>query len=158
MDSLRAEKRSRDRAVREETARLEREALERHRLKQHAKSSRKRLQEREAYEQRWIMLLSPTVNTNAPLLRFSDIPWPTHSNTTLEDNLTPSSILTFLMLDDGHKARVKKDVLRDAVLRFHPDKFESRVLNRVHPDEQDHVKTTAGTVLRAVQEIMKQKT
>lgn len=49
-----------------------------------------------------------------------------------------------------------KDVLRTTMLRFHPDKFEARVLSRVQEKDKDKVKEVAGVVVRALNSLMKE--
>ena len=48
-----------------------------------------------------------------------------------------------------------KDVLRSTMLRFHPDKFEARVLKRIRSSDRERVKEAASAVVRAVGELMR---
>ena len=56
--------------------------------------------------------------------------------------------------DDGDVAKRKKEKLRETLLRYHPDKFEGRVMSRVRPEDQDTVKETVGIVARTLNALM----
>ena len=85
---------------------------------------------------------APTANPAAFPLRFTDFPWPLYppmafpplSWPTLDD-ISSASISAFLLSDslpaDKHKA-----FLRQAVLAYHPDRFERYVL-KIPEDKQD---------------------
>lgn len=116
------------------------------------------MEEREYYDTRWATLLAPPVpsaDATTQDLRFDDVPWPAHGSSFAETDISPSSIATFLMRHYGTVPRVKKDVLRETMLRFHPDKFEIRVLSRVCSDDRQRVKEAAAAVLRAANDLMK---
>jgi hypothetical protein len=49
-----------------------------------------------------------------------------------------------------------KDALRATMLRFHPDKFEARVLKRVRESDRERVKEAASAVVRAISDLMKE--
>ncbi|GAA6000599.1 uncharacterized protein JCM10292_000504 [Rhodotorula paludigena] len=88
---------------------------------------------------------APTApSTSSYPLRFTDFPWPLYPPMAFPpltwpslDDLTPSAISSFLLPDslaaDKHKA-----TLRQAVLAYHPDRFERFVL-RV-PEEKEDVR------------------
>ena len=85
-----------------------------------------------------------------------------HSRLELHD-LTKDSVSAFLLpgdqseaskgVDSTSKATVKKDVLRAAMLKYHPDKFEARVLLRVHEDDKERVREAGGAVMRILNEL-----
>jgi hypothetical protein len=58
---------------------------------------------------------------------------------------------------DGGKARTRREELRGTMLRFHPDKFEGRILPRVKKEERDAVREGANAVARAVAALMEVK-
>jgi len=171
-DAARAEKLKREREAQAETDRLlQAEAEERRRKKSH-----RRLQQehafREEYECRWASLLHKDQTEPTKLLSFSDVPWPIFpsfpSSKSKEEpvpitveHLTPGAIAAFILpqLDDGsassqERDKKRKDVLRDAMLRFHPDKFEGRVLRQVVEADQERVREAVGIVVRAVRGLM----
>ena len=46
-----------------------------------------------------------------------------------------------------------KDILRAAMLKFHPDKFEARILSRVREKDKEIVKEAGGIVMRHLNEL-----
>jgi hypothetical protein len=115
---------------------------------------------RGAYERRWEVLLSVT-RPGGGGLKFEDIPWPVFAPTkksalTLDD-LTHSAISSFLLPDPPIttltplQLKTRKDLLRAQILRFHPDKFEGRLMGRVEAgDERDRVREGVGKVVRVL--------
>ena len=109
---------------------------------------------RDAYERHWAGLLGS--KSNSADLGFGDIPWPVHS----DSQITAEAISSFLFLpgDEGHdeagRGRTRKEELRGTILRFHPDKFEGRVIPRVKDEERVAVREGANAVTRAVTALM----
>ena len=161
----RAARKARERAIREETKRLEREEEESRRKRRRSRERHRVAEARELYDTRWNILLGPSEDSGG-LLRFSDIPWPVlppdlTSRPTRElalDDLTVEAISGFLLVQDdaeseaGKKAR--RDKLRETMLRFHPDKFEGRILKRVVESERETVMEAVGIVARSVNALM----
>lgn len=116
------------------------------------------------YEKRWKLLLDPSVDK---ILAFDDIPWPTfpHESSSVSPDaefITGESILTFLVpsttdsrpIDRDAVARVRKEKLRETLLRFHPDKFEGRILPRVRKQDRERVKETTDRLVRVLNTLM----
>lgn len=57
-------------------------------------------------------------------------------------------------IDEAKKDR--KEKLRETFLRFHPDKFEGRLMARVRPDEKDMVRQALGVVVRVLNDLIGQ--
>ena len=116
----------------------------------------------DTYERRWASLLSSTILTadsgtgisagTQNGLRFSDIPWPVmrqpRNGGDLSSHLTKALISTFVLspyrlaesssTDLSDPRRLKKSRLREAMLRWHPDKFAKASLRpRVIPIPSD---------------------
>lgn len=118
-----------------------------------------RVNARVAYEQRWVRLLSDVSSTTQQKLTWDDIPWPVFTllvqegNGSVLDNLTTAHIEEFvfqpLPSPDSQKvpstldASGRKAALRSSILRWHPDKFSSRVLGRV-ADEAERTAIADG--------------
>jgi len=146
-----------------ERARKEaREADERRRRKR-SRERRAKQDARDDYETRWDALLS-TGETAEQSLTFRDIPWPCHTAYSIPDgqcfsldDLTIDSISEFLFrpakepMEDLRKIRT----IRETLLRFHPDKFESRVMSRVSTAERAKVHEGVGIVARTLNELMR---
>ena len=113
---------------------------------------------RDAYERLWVGLLGS--KSNSADLGFGDIPWPVQGESSNISQITAEAVSSFLFLpgDKGHdeagRGRVRKEELRGTILRFHPDKFEGRVIPRVKDEERAAVREGANAVTRAVTALM----
>ncbi|KAJ7209747.1 hypothetical protein GGX14DRAFT_521276 [Mycena pura] len=171
--ALRDARRAQEKALKAENARLAKLA-EAERTREILKKQARRLEyARENYHLRWKTILS-TPDRGQNLLSFIDIPWPvlsayrqkgSSSNKrdrgpalTLED-FTVDAIATFLVptLGSGNEEtdrRHRKDKIRETYLRFHPDKFEGRLMNQVRETDRQDVREAIGVVVRALNTLM----
>jgi len=69
---------------------------------------------------------------------------------------TSSSSVPSSSNQEGLEKKDRKDKLRETFLRFHPDKFEGRVMPRVKEAERDKVREALGIVVRALNDLMEQ--
>lgn len=151
---------ARERAVQAETARLAAEAEVGRGRKRRAREGRRRAEALLQYDARWRELLGGEREGEDEVLRFADVPWPVlavHTGAVVSpSDLTADAIAAFLFPDAGAEAaeQARKERLREALLRFHPDKFGARVLRRVAVGERDAVGEGVGAVVRAVGELM----
>ena len=152
----RAEQLASERARRES-----READERRRRKR-SRERRTRQEARDKYEARWDALLSAD-EANEQRLTFRDIPWPCYTAYSPSDgqelslgDLTAESISDFLFNStrEPMEAAQKIKTIRETLLRFHPDKFEGRIISRVSQDEEGKVREGIGIVVRATNDLM----
>lgn len=104
---------------------------------------------RDTYDRRWVELL----NSKSVDLGFGDVPWPVRDKLEIPQ-LTAEAISAFLF--PSGSGRMRKEVLREAMLRFHPDKFEGRVMPRIRSEDRDSVREGANAVARAVMVLMEQ--
>lgn len=176
----RAARRARKKEMEAETARLEKAAEERRKRKKREKESGREENARAEYDRKWMDLLDPNAR-HGSLLSFGDIPWPlfvpmTHSDTdsnsssiTLE-HFTATAISAFLipvstnfalaqaagvsLPTSDHDKKEKKEKLRETMLRFHPDKFEGRVMRKVIETDKDRVREAVGQVARVLNTLM----
>ncbi|GAA5898421.1 hypothetical protein JCM6882_007771 [Rhodosporidiobolus microsporus] len=106
---------------------------------------------------------SSSSSTSYPL-RFTDFPWPLYPPLALpplswpqSSDFTAPAVSTFLL--DGVPSDKHKAVLRQAVLAYHPDRFE-RLVARV-PEEKEEVRERVRElglrVSQVLNEIMKQR-
>lgn len=116
-------------------------------------------------------------------LRFDDIPWPVlvsdigptpdrkgkgralDVRIDIED-LTVDGVSAFLLpggrpaesvtaLEDAETIKKeRRDKLRETMLRFHPDKFEGRVMRRVREKDKEMVREGVGRITRAINELL----
>ncbi|TNY23305.1 hypothetical protein DMC30DRAFT_347652 [Rhodotorula diobovata] len=161
LEKERREKDERDRRDRDKAMREERERIRRLEERKKRKSKEEETEARKRYDEGWRKLhqavsaagaAPPAASTSASAsssaskssfpLRFSDFPWPLYPPMAFPPlswpaptDLTTAAISSFLLPDslpaDKHKA-----TLRQAVLAYHPDRFERYVL-RVPEDKED---------------------
>jgi hypothetical protein len=132
------------------------------------------------YEVRWKMLLSGIDATKDPPqeLNFADIPWPvfvsevgpSHASEKKSpaapeiEDLTIEAISAFLLYggesDEGSSTKMqavkkeRRDKLREAMLRYHPDKFEGRIMPRIRASDKELVRDAVGRVARAINDLL----
>lgn len=170
-------RKAQEKAAKAETARLAKLAEEERKRKKLEREIRRADYAREEYHSRWKALLAPPrsdVEHAQPLLSFSDIPWPivsahrqkpdkgssqTGPPRVSPDDLTVDAIAAFLVpstlsADGEAEKRQRKDKLRETFLRFHPDKFEGRLMSRVRESDQQRVRDAIGVVVRALNALM----
>jgi hypothetical protein len=176
--AMKALRRAEERARRAETKRLEKISEERRmRKKLEREISRKEVAQTE-YDLRWRQLVCRSsdvgLNNRDARLKFSDIPWPILvaypdecdssaclRPVTLED-LTAKDISDFLLGTSlasttkvrEEEKRQRKEILKETLLRFHPDKFEGRFMELINRDERDAVKEAIGQVVRVLNSLM----
>ena len=152
-----------------EQHRCEQVRLEQHRLKQEQLGQHRREQEwleqerreREAtqsklatqlrhYEDRWAKLHSNTAGTEH--LKIDDIPWPLFDIVQSLEDITEERVLEFV----GHPLQKHMQgpggglakATRFEMLRWHPDKFNGKVLGQVVGEHREIVGAAAGRVAR----------
>ncbi|KAH8115856.1 hypothetical protein DFH11DRAFT_1506926 [Phellopilus nigrolimitatus] len=110
------------------------------------------------YERLWTRLTSP--DTDVVSLGFSSVPWPLLNLPDSPEAITPELIAEFLFhaKRPGYDPTAKKRVVRDELLRWHPDKFSPRVLAQVaNSAEQIRVSMGGDIVARALTELLTSK-
>ncbi|EIN11019.1 hypothetical protein PUNSTDRAFT_133076 [Punctularia strigosozonata HHB-11173 SS5] len=150
------ERRRKEDELRIETKRL----MRREREERRKRKALKNLRRWEEYEDAWREISEADGKDGT--MAFADVPWPigTKGETVSAEDLTPDNISVFLFsklsvdqtVDDI--AKQKKDTIRATLLRFHPDKFEGRVMRRVKEEDKDAVKEAVGRVARALNALM----
>ena len=61
------------------------------------------------------------------------------------------------LLPDKDKSRSPKDRIKEHLRRWHPDRFESKVLPRVIESEKEKVKQGAGNVVRCLNDLLRKE-
>jgi len=116
------------------------------------------------YESRW-NLLNMTARSPTPMghsreqtsrvqLAFTDIPWPTVQPPRSKYDLTSVTLSAFFLSRHLPAGRTTKERLRDALLRWHPDRFEGRYLDKIRPQDREDVIGGVGTVVRYLNSIL----
>lgn len=146
------ERREKEKRLREESKRLEAEAIEKRRRKREEKDKRKLRDTWMAYESRWLTLQNAAASSTIvpDSLDFGFFPWPTHPPPHTIDALTKDSISAFVLSDLHSGDKTNKQRLRDALLLYHPDRFESKYMAFVREQDRAMVKEGVGRVIRAL--------
>lgn len=163
-------RRAREEKVRAETRRLDRQAEEVRKRRRKSRDRRREVDMRVRYDVLWKDILTAGEERQDRTLRFWDIPWPVmfdgqdKSNAPAQpfvsmDYFTAEAISTFLLSarDDSNSSdekKERKEKLRETMLRYHPDKFEGRVMARVAESDKDSVREALGVVVRTVSDLM----
>ncbi|KAJ3527066.1 hypothetical protein NMY22_g9921 [Coprinellus aureogranulatus] len=100
-------------------------------------------------ERTWVGLPSRT------LLGWSDFPWPMVKHPFSPEDITTAAIEEYIFSQyHPDNSRSEKDRVKDYVKRWHPDKFETRLLVKVVEEEKDMVRDGAGSVVRSLNELL----
>ncbi|KAF8484097.1 hypothetical protein JB92DRAFT_3085742 [Gautieria morchelliformis] len=153
-------RKEKQRKAREETARLERQREAERKVVGELKERRRKREAWDYYEALW------TKHTNAKPpakpLKFRDIPWPVFAVPSTTEDLTTERISVFLLYGlDGEAGRTetgetqtRKGRIREALLRWHPDKFVGKMGARLDAREREMVLAGVGIVARCLNELM----
>jgi hypothetical protein len=114
------------------------------------------------YESRWMLLnfatrSSPIIIQSAPgnlTLSFRDIPWPLLHPPSSCDGITTVAIRMFLASEHQSSDKSLRDRIREALLRWHPDRFEGRIMEHVRADQRGEVKKGVDIVVCCLNELL----
>jgi len=89
-------------------------------------------------------------------LGWSSFAWPVFKRPSEPEEMTTSAISAYVLSKYAPDANAKnyKDRIKDHLKRWHPDKFETRILPRVVEEEREKVKAGAGVVVRGLNEML----
>lgn len=125
-------------------------------LREHEHKYRTRLEKGvaeswEKYESRWSEL-----GSSSEALNFANIPWPTVSAPRTVEDLSASAISAFLLSGAHSPETSRKERIRSAQLRWHPDRFR-RLMSRVAEDDRAAVEEGVGAVARVLNDLMQRE-
>ncbi|KAF9222549.1 hypothetical protein BS17DRAFT_783022 [Gyrodon lividus] len=101
-----------------------------------------------SYESRWA-----AVSGSSEPLGFHNIPWPLLAPAARVTDITAENITSFLMHPVHSCKCSRRERIRGALLRWHPDRF-SRMLHRVVDSERSAVEEGVGVVTRCLNELL----
>lgn len=105
------------------------------------------------YEARWASLAS----SSSERLTFRTVPWPLVSCPSNVGEIIPAGIVAFLLSPLHSQNQTRKDRIRSALLRWHPDRFQ-KFLAKVVEEDKDMVQEGVGIVVRCLNELMERET
>lgn len=139
---------------------VEQEEKERQRRAEQERSVQNDLAKKlRVYEEKWAALRSNVVGTEQ--LGFCDIPWPLFENVQGVGDITAERVVAFVChplhehIQGPGEGQAKS--LRSEMLRWHPDKFEGKVLDKVVEGDREAVREAAGHVARILTRFSAQK-
>jgi hypothetical protein len=152
-DSRKAQEAHRQAMEQEERRQAERESMERER-RERERCEREAAQSDlvtrfRVYEEKWAVLRGNAVGVET--LSFHDIPWPSFEDVWSVEDITEERVLAFVCHPlhehvQGGEGQAKS--VRSEMLRWHPDKFEGKVLGKVVVGHREAVREAAGHVTR----------
>ncbi|KAA1473618.1 hypothetical protein DENSPDRAFT_780241 [Dentipellis sp. KUC8613] len=89
-------------------------------------------------------------------LGWNSFPWPVFKRPAEPEEITTSAVEAYVLSKyyPSDKSKSSKDRIKDHIKRWHPDRFETKVLPRVVEEEREKVKEGAGTVVRGLNELL----
>lgn len=107
------------------------------------------------YERKWEALKGDT-----EIIFFQQVPWPILTDLLHPDQLDIADIRSFITHEaylrlPGIEGKPLRERIKAEMLRWHPDKFEARVLPKVEPTHREAVKATADKVVRMLTHLMR---
>ncbi|KAH9485454.1 hypothetical protein JR316_0002362 [Psilocybe cubensis] len=144
------QKRDADRRAREEAQRraTEKQAKEK---RDRARLDRLIVEAWATYEKEWAALAA-----SSEPLTFSRVPWPLILPPRDTNDITRDAIVALLFSPLHSQHQTRKDRIRSAQLRWHPDRFR-RFLGRVAEQERATVEEGVGVVARCLNEMMEKE-
>lgn len=151
----RAEARERQKRQMKEEARLMSGGEDKVRKQKKRDHATKRLLEAwSKYESRWTTLISSSSDER---LTFRTIPWPLISTPSSPSSIVPANIAFFLLSNLHSKDKTRRERLREAMQRWHNDKFEPRILPKVVEEDRKAVKEGVDVVVRCLNELLERQ-
>ncbi|KAI0256120.1 hypothetical protein BJV78DRAFT_440410 [Lactifluus subvellereus] len=151
----RMEARWRERINREERRRRQEHLwTEEQRAREEKEKQLERRRQEEAwkgYERGWT-----AIQSNGSPLKFKSIPWPTTLPPRDIREITPAVITKFILSPAHSKGIPRKERIKSALRRWHPDRF-GRILNRVDERDKGAVERGAGIVARCLNDLLAQE-
>ncbi|KAF8070525.1 hypothetical protein FPV67DRAFT_1756151 [Lyophyllum atratum] len=128
------------------------EQLKEQEMRNRLKADKAALEAWRHYEERW-----STLPTSSETLTFASVPWPVVSQPTKAGDIEPAAIMSFLFCPLHSEDQTRKERIRSAQLRWHPDRFQ-RLLGRVKEEDKSEVEEGVGIVARCLNDMMAQQT
>ncbi|KZP00583.1 hypothetical protein CALVIDRAFT_461595, partial [Calocera viscosa TUFC12733] len=87
-------------------------------------------------------------------VKWEDVPWPVYGYPASPEALTGEGMREFLLSRSHSEGKGKRERQREALLRWHPDKFEGRWMGKVRTEaERERIRRGVGVVVRFLGEL-----
>ncbi|KDQ60294.1 hypothetical protein JAAARDRAFT_125679 [Jaapia argillacea MUCL 33604] len=90
----------------------------------------------------------------AEMLTWDSFPWPMFKRPTSPEDITTVAIGAYVLSPHYPGDKVGKDRIKEHIRRWHPDRFETKLLPKVVEGDQERVKEAAGVVARGLNELL----
>jgi len=104
-----------------------------------------------AYEKRWA-----TIRGSTEKLTFKEIPWPIARTVRNAADITSEAVIAFILSPAHSEGVSRRDRIRDALRRWHPDRF-GRLTSRVIEKDKDGVVNAVNVVARCLTDLMEKE-
>jgi len=104
-----------------------------------------------AYEAGWA-----SIAASSEPLTFRTIPWPLASAPSDTAGIIHAGIISFLLSPLHSQNQTRRDRIRSALLRWHPDRFH-KFLDKVVEEDRESVQEGVGIVARCLNELMERE-
>ncbi|KAI6046106.1 hypothetical protein EDC04DRAFT_2518153, partial [Pisolithus marmoratus] len=146
----------RKRAIQEDISRIEAKVRQRRDSERQAIAEERRrerlnravLEAWNGYESRWAAITS-----SCEALSFEEIPWPVLVPPRDAADITADKIVTFILHPAHSLHQSRKEIIRSALLRWHPDRFR-RLLQRIPESERKAVEEGICAVTRCLNDLL----
>lgn len=102
----------------------------------------------EEHERQWLRI--PTLD----MLSWATFAWPMLKKPSSPEELTTTAISAYVLNPYAPGDKSEKDRIKEHIRRWHPDRFETKLLPRVRSDDREKVKEGAGQVVRSLNELL----
>ena len=88
---------------------------------------------------------------------WNDFPWPMIKKPSEPEEITLPAVRAYIespYYPEKDKSKTVKDRVKDHIKRWHPDRFNTKLLTKVREEEKEKVKEGAGTVVRCLNELL----
>jgi hypothetical protein len=101
-----------------------------------------------AHENLWNSLDS------TPELSWISVPWPVLKRPTAPEEFTNAAISAYVLSPHGDKTKTNKERITHHIRRWHPDRFDTKLLPKVREEDRARVKQGAGEVARVLNDLL----
>ncbi|KAI0367176.1 hypothetical protein BV20DRAFT_950613 [Pilatotrama ljubarskyi] len=102
----------------------------------------------EDHELRWATL------ANLDVLSWQLFPWPMLKQPSDPEQVTYPEVQAYVLSPHHPGDKSQKDRIKDHLRKWHPDRFETKLLPKVREDEREKVKEGAGAVARHLNKLL----
>lgn len=99
------------------------------------------------HERQWSQLQA------AASISWDSIPWPMLRKPHTPEEITTAAIAGYVLNTYSSGERSDKERLKEHLRRWHPDRFETKLLPKVSSSDRDRVQEGAGHVIRSLNEL-----